>query len=394
MSNVPAAPRVFHRKQSTAGLLGRVGCMVFLGLFLMFSTMCSGLLGLSMFVGTPGEFTVATILALSTTVPYCIVLLWLDRNEKEPLWLIVTALLWGAAAATFISGIFNDTFGMVATGVLHNPALANQVTASISAPFIEESTKGFAVMMLFLLFRRDFDDVLDGILYGALVGLGFAWFENITYYVSAAQSGGYETMFKLAWARGVVSGMGGSHAAYTGLTGMGFGLVRVMRRGVLRWTLVPLFWGLAMFAHFSWNTFVSFFTQGSEAVTLLLGLPVATFLLQGPFLFLLLIVVAVVWRSENRIIVQYLEGEPADVVSDEERRALVPARRRSWGGFVRFFTRGPFRWWSQRALEADLVRLAFTRWHLARDEEGWQADEDADVLALRERVRRRRRAMA
>ena len=72
----------------------------------------------------------------------------------------------------------------------------------------------------------------------------------------------------------------------------------------------------------------------------------------------------------------------------------MPARRRSWGGFVRFFTRGPFRWWSQRALEADLVRLAFTRWHLARDEEGWQADEDADVLALRERVRRRRRAMA
>lgn len=391
----PPARRRFHRKESGFALLSRYGCMVVLGGFLLFTTMCSGLLGLSIFAGTPAEFTAATVLALATSVPYCLLLLWIDRNEKEPAWLIITALLWGAATATFISGIFNELFGMAAMSALGDAAIAGQVTASVSAPFIEELTKGFAVMMLFLLFRKDFDNVLDGVLYGALVGLGFAWFENIMYYVQAAEHGGIGQMVKLAWARGVVSGMGGSHAAYTGLTGLGFGLVRVIRRGFLRWTLVPLFWGLAMFAHFAWNTFVSLFiVSNSEAVTLLVSLPVATVVLQGPFLFLLMVVVAVVWRHENKVILSFLEDEADDIVTDDQRRVLVPARRRAWHGLRRFFSRGPLSWWRQRGLDADLIRLAFTKWHLQEDEETtWDPGDDADVQLLRTRILRRRAAM-
>lgn len=387
-------PRLQRRPQSAIGLLGRYGCLLTLGSFLMFTTMCSGLLGLSIFAGTPMEFTVATILALTTAVPYGLLLLWIDRNEKEPWSLILIAVLWGAATATFISGIFNDLFGMAAMSAIGDAAIAGQVTASFSAPFIEELTKGTAVMLLFFLFRKDFDNVLDGVLYGALVGLGFAWFENIIYYVRAGEGGGLGEMVKLAWARGVVSGMGGSHAAYTGLTGLGFGLVRVMRRGVLRWALIPLFWGMAMFAHFSWNTFVNLFVvSNSEAVTLLVSLPVATIVLQGPFLFLLLVVVALVWRHENKVILTYLEGEPPDVVDDAQRRALVPARRRAVAGVGRFFRAGPFGWWRQRAVEDDLIRLAFTKWHLHRDREAtWSPDEDAEVQGLRARIRRRRAA--
>ena len=47
-----------------------------------------------------------------------------------------------------------------------------------------------AVMFVFLLFRHEFDDVLDGILYGALVGLGFATVENVIYYFDAGFHGG------------------------------------------------------------------------------------------------------------------------------------------------------------------------------------------------------------
>lgn len=394
MSSDPdALPQAFRRKQSAVGLLGRYGCMLVLGSFLLFTTMCSGLLGLSIFAGTPAEFSLATVLALATAVPYGALLLWIDRNEKEPFSLIVTALLWGAATATFISGIFNDLFGMAAMSAIGDAAIAGQVTASVSAPFIEELTKGVAVMMLFFLFRKDFDNVLDGVLYGALVGLGFAWFENIIYYVRAGEGGGLGEMVKLAWARGVVSGMGGSHAAYTGLTGLGFGLVRVMRRGVLRWTLIPLFWGLAMFAHFSWNTFVNLFVvRDSEALTLLVSLPVATLVLQGPFLLLLVIVVALVWRHENRVILTYLDGEAHGVVSDADRRALVPARRRVFAGIARFFKRGPMGWWRRRAIEQDLIRLAFTKWHHKEDRQAWTADQDAEIQALRARILRRRAA--
>lgn len=389
-----ATPLIHRRPASLIGQLGRYGCIVTLGSFLLFTTLCSGLFGLSIFAGTPATFTVATILASMTAIPYCALLLWLDRNEKEPLTLIVIALLWGAATATFISGMFNDMFGSLALSVIGDPALAHQATASLSAPFIEELTKGFAVMMIFFLFRRDFDNVLDGMLYGALVGLGFAWFENILYYVNAGESGGYGEMVKLAWVRGIVSGMGGSHAAYTGLIGLGFGLVRVARRGVLRWALIPLFWGTAMFAHFAWNTFVGLFiVSDSEAVTLLVSLPVATLVLQGPFLFLLLLVVALVWRHENRIILHHLQDEPGEVLSEQERLALVPARRRVFTGIKRLFTQGPFAWWRQRALEQDLIQLAFTRWHHHEDKEvTWSPDQDAEVLALRARISRRRKA--
>lgn len=377
-----------------AALVGRYGCMAVLGLFLLTTTLCSGLIGLSMFAWTPVEFVVATVLALATAVPYGGLLLWLDRNEKEPWWLIFTALLWGAAGATFVSGIFNELFGMAAGSAVGDAAVAGQLTASLSAPFIEELTKGLAVLALFALFRKEFDNVLDGVLYGALVGLGFAWFENITYYVNGAAMGGFGEMLKLAWMRGIVSGMGGSHAAYTGLTGLGFGLVRVSRRGVLRWLAVPFFWGLAMFAHFAWNTFAGLFMmQETEAAALLVGVPLATAFLQGPFLLLLLVVVGVAWRHENRIILTHLQGESPDVITDAERRTLVPARSRTFAGIKRLFSRGPAAWWRWRRLERAWIELAFLRWHLHEDDDvSWGPDEDADVAEWRARIRQLRAA--
>ncbi|MCB9778043.1 MAG: PrsW family intramembrane metalloprotease [Alphaproteobacteria bacterium] len=378
----------FRRQEGAASLVGRFGCMAVLGLFLLFSVFCSGLMGLSIFAGTPAEFLFATFLATLTAVPYCILLLWLDRNEKEPTWLIITALLWGAAASTFISGIFNDAFGMMMQSAVGDAAVAGQLTASFSAPFIEELTKGFAVGALFFLFRKEFDNVLDGVLYGALIGLGFAWFENIIYYVRAGEFGGFFEMIKLAWLRGIVSGMGGSHAAYTGMTGLGFGLVRVLRKGVLRWSLIPVFWGMAMFAHFAWNTFAGLFVIGdSEAMTLLVGLPIATVVLQGPFLTLLFIVVAVVWRHENKIITTFLADEPADVATPVDVAALVPARKRVFAGLKRCLTKGPGAWWRHRGYELQLIELAFLKWHHAKDDETtWSADQDADVMALRKQL--------
>ncbi len=383
-------------KAEGAALLGRYGCMAVLVVFLVTSTMCSGLIGLSMFAGTPVEFIIATIMALATAIPYGALLLWLDRNEKEPWWLILTALLWGAAGATFVSGVVNDLFGMAATSAVGDAAVAGQLTASFSAPFIEELTKGTAVLALFIVFRREFDNVLDGVLYGALVGLGFAWFENITYYVNGAAMGGFGEMLKLGWMRGIVSGMGGSHAAYTGLTGLGFGLVRVSRKGVLRWLAVPFFWGMAMFAHFAWNTFAGLFMmQDSEAAALLVGVPIATVFLQGPFLVLLILVVMVVWRHENRIILTHLQDEPADVITDGERTALVPARARTFAGLKRLMSRGPGAWWRQRRLELAWIELAFLRWHLHEDDEvSWGPDEDADVATARDGIRRLRAAVA
>jgi len=353
---------------------------------------CSGLsgeYGLALLITNPLRFVLALGFATATAVPYGALLLWTDRNEKEPLYLIVMAFMWGALVATSVSLLFNDMFAAVAETALQDPILADRLGASISAPFIEELTKGTALLFIFIVFQNEFDNVLDGIVYGSLIGLGFAWFENILYYVQAGAEGGLWQMGTLAFVRGVLSGMG-SHAAYTGLTGLGFGLVRVLRQGTLRWLLIPFFLGLAMFAHFIWNTFVGFFVMDtySEAMTLLVSFPTAVLVLQAPFLLLLLLVVVLAWRHENHIITHYLQDESEQVVRATTVAHLVPARKRNLTALRRLLKKGPAYWWHSRTLEQALIQLAFTKWHHEQDPETvWTADQDADVVRQRRRIR-------
>ena len=349
------------------------------------------------FSNGPWVFMLATVLASATTIPYGLMLLWLDRNEPEPLYLVVAAFVWGAVFATGYSLVVNTTVGVAAGTFIDDAFIANQVTASFSAPFIEELTKGVAVMLIFFLFRHEFDNVLDGMLYGALVGLGFAWLENILYYVQAGDGGGVPGMLKLTYLRGVVNGVT-SHVSYTGLTGMGFGLVRVMRRGFLRWLFVPLFWGMAMFAHFLWNTFVSpivAVTGGeSEVGQLMFGLPVAVLVLQSPFMVILAITGLVTWVQEARVIRQYLASEPSHILRPGDIQNLVPARRRFLASLKRFFRSGPAAWFWGVQLDRALVRLAFSKWHHDLDPGiDWPVEEDREVADLRARVLRLRRRM-
>ena len=58
------------------------------------------------------------------------------------------------------------------------------------APIVEEALKA-AILVRFYLARKDeFDGVVDGVIYAAMVGLGFAFAENVDYYGRAFQQGG------------------------------------------------------------------------------------------------------------------------------------------------------------------------------------------------------------
>ena len=385
-----ARPPIGKRRQGNP--VARYGCMGLLGFFFLFCLMCNGLLAVMYLGGGPGLFVGANILAFMTAIPYGLMLLWLDRNEQEPIYLIATALIWGAMVSTVVSMIFNDSFAGITTAVIGDYMIAQALTASISAPFIEELSKGFGVLLIFLLFKDEFDNILDGILYGALVGLGFATVENVIYYYDIGMHEGAAGMLKLTWVRGLLGGIG-SHAAYTAITGMGFGVVRVLRAGFARWLLVPLFWGTAMFAHFAWNTFVGFFVfSDDELMIYAVSIPIAILVLEMPFMLLIGLVVGVVWRGENKVILQYLSDEPDDILTDEFRRGMVPARRRVLSGLKRFFSMGPSRWWHHRKLDHDLIELAFAKWHLDKDPDtDWAPDEDDAVMKLRAAIRQRRR---
>jgi len=393
---VPENQRSLQRRRDWWIL--RYGCLLTLLVAFAGCLFFSAFVNAMTFVNGPWVFLLAVCLATATAIPYGVFLIWTDRNGRNPLYLIGTGFLWGAVVATAISLVVNTTVGLVASGYIADPQLAEQITASLSAPFIEELTKGLAVLFIFLLFRRHFDHVLDGMIYGAVVGLGFAWLENIMYYVNSAGSGGAESMLKLSYLRGVLNGLS-SHVCYTGLTGMGFGIFRILRKGVLRWLFIPGFWGLGMFAHFMWNTFVGpvvgIVGVESDRELLLVGLPVAIVVLQSPFMGLLAFSGMLSWLHENRVVRRELADEPPQVVHPDEIKRLVPARKRIFFSFLRFFLRGPVHWWHHRVLDKLLIKLAFERWHVRSDPSvTWSPDEDADIYELRLRIMERRRQLA
>lgn len=174
----------------------------------------------AVFLGT-GASLVGLVLAL---VPLAIVLFGvrlIDRWEPEPKSLVVFALAWGAVAAVGISLLF-DLLLTVTAGI-RNPFFVSV----IQAPFVEEVAKGMGVFLVFLIGRRAFDGPVDGVVYGALVGAGFAFTENIQYFGISLVSGGAGELTLTFILRGLVSPF--AHAMFTALTGFAIGLA--VRRG-------------------------------------------------------------------------------------------------------------------------------------------------------------------
>jgi RsiW-degrading membrane proteinase PrsW (M82 family) len=159
--------------------------------------------------------------ALPTAV-YLGVVWWLDRYEKEPLWLLAGAFAWGAVPAV-VASLIAELIAGVPSGLLAG-SFASTIDSSLSAPIIEELVKGLAVLLIFLAFRAEFDDVLDGIVYGAMVGFGFAMTENVLYFLSAYSTGGLADWGAVVFLRSVVFGL--NHALYTSIAGAGLGLAR------------------------------------------------------------------------------------------------------------------------------------------------------------------------
>lgn len=355
-------------------------CFIILMLLFGWGVICAGLIVSIEFSERPATalfgMSAATLLAL----PYLAVILWLDRNEPEPPWLLATAFAWGAVGATALSMLGNGIIGGCFVGLLGDGALARQATVSLSAPFVEELAKGIALLAIYVLFRNHFDNVLDGIVYGALVGLGFAVFENFTYYMKPDQFAG--TLVSI-WMRGIVSAPG-THICFTAITGAFVGFFRVRREGVARWGLLVLGVMLAMFAHFCWNTLTMFFTRGSLLADMTIGVPLAVVFLQVPFLSMVAVTAALALRHERGIIETYLSSEVPPVLHPNELKWLVPARRRTLRGLQLLVGGKLSEAWLTRRRNRKLVQLAFEKWHMDREATLGTTDAQDHALVVRE----------
>ena len=296
--------------------------------------------------------------------------MWLDRNEREPLYLIATSSLGGVA----MGHPAYSTHSMACYLTDRNRQVADQMMASLSAPPVEEVTQGLALVFIYLFFHKEFDNILDGIVYGALVGLGFAVFENYHYYFSfgtAAENpdDAFAVASVLVYIRGIVTGLG-SHVCFTAMLGASLGAFRVLRKGYWRWLLPPTGLFLAIFSHFAWNTFAQMFNffPDDQGLYLFVSLPMAVVFLQFPFLLMVFITAAVALRHERKIIEKYLTNERAGIVEPHELHTIVPYWRKLLHSLKLILTFRFGAFFRTRKRQKLLVNLAFERWHMDRED--------------------------
>jgi len=350
-------------------------------------------LQLLLFYGAAGgavRFLMASVAALSVVPFYAGLIVLLDRHEKEPGWLLLGALLWGGVVATFASLILN-TLGGEVLRALFGPQLGGKLTGPFVAPVVEETSKGLAVLLIFLLWRGEFTNTLDGIVYGALAGLGFAATENILYFARAAREGGAAGLAVTFIFRAILGGFG--HSVYTACTGAGLGYLRESRHPA-RFVAPFLGYGCAMFLHFLWNfsaTFaVPFVARTAGEGTVLLALPAMALLLEWTPLALLVGIAYFTWKRELAAIREGLQDEvQTGFIPPEELQVLTSPRerrRRLWSALT---SRGLAAWNTLRQLYDAEVDLAFALWRQKRGE-----PQNRQLQQLRDRVQHLRERAA
>jgi len=279
---------------------------------------------------SPDGFALSWVLLAIYALPVFAVVYVLDLYEREPLSLMVAAFLWGAVVATTLSAVANGGWGLVVARV-GGPEFAARWTAALTAPFVEETMKGLGVVMIYLIARDEFDDVLDGFVYGAVCGLGFAIVEDVVYF-AVAFGGGIGGVLQGFFVRVVASGLY-SHVLYTGLVGMAVGVVVSRRSTASRGRRLAQAAGLcavAVFAHFLWNSPVlDLFPSEPWAGTDWLMIPVATAVKGLPLLVFVALAVVLARRRERRWLHDALATEVGgEGISADELRLLEEPRLR------------------------------------------------------------------
>ncbi|GAB7005086.1 PrsW family intramembrane metalloprotease [Nocardioides sp. AN3] len=262
------------------------------------------------FSGAPRTLTVATVLAALPVVPLVACYLWLDRYEPEPRGLLALGLLWGAFVACFAAVVLEGIGGVV-TG------FTGDAGSAILAPVVEEACKG-AFLIALLWWRRDeLDGLLDGLVYAGMVGIGFAFTENILYLAAAYDGtsgigpGGTNALTQTFLIRCLASPF--AHPLFTAFTGVGVGIAVAARSRSLRLVAPVAGYACAVVAHSMWNSATVFGLGGFVVVYVVLMVPA-----------LVGILALALWArsSERRML--------ARALGDAAARGLLPATDIGW----------------------------------------------------------------
>lgn len=302
------------------------------------------------------ELIIGMICATLPVPIYVMLLLWIDRYEAEPLWMLATSFFWGALVAVFIALIFNTGIQIIAAAASNDEEVGATVGAVISAPIVEESAKALILLILFFWKKDEFDGIVDGIVYAGMAGLGFAMTENILYYGRAIQKGP-EFLTVVLILRGMAAPF--AHPLFTSMTGIGLGWSRQSHGGFIKIAAPFLGFILAILMHAAWN--------GSAVFGGGIGFFVTYFMVMGPAFVITLMVIYFSLRREGRIVQEFLYPDyQKGLFNQYEYEKLCTVRGRMGMSWHAFWSHGFSGWRLQRRCNQMASELAFHRSRVAR----------------------------
>jgi RsiW-degrading membrane proteinase PrsW (M82 family) len=343
----------------------------------------------------PQVAAVCALACLPTTAFGLWVVRRMDRNEKEPWRLVLVAAAWGAVVATSLVIWAESLWQDIAIRTLV-PGPGFDVSTAFSAGILEELAKGSAVVLLFLVMRNEFDDVVDGIVYGAAVGLGFNFMESVAYmtnlYAIFAPDhvGGYAAGFQ--WYARQVLGLFFGHATYTAFVGAGVGIARQLPSTRKKLIAIAAGFIVAIAAHFSWDAWINLFPIVQNNF-FILEIHLRTLIMTGPFTAAVVALLLLGLQIESQALGDQFRKEAAlgsgAIMPDEVPILVSPWRR--FQQRLRALGRGGLRAYIRLArLQAAQVDLAMERWHRERQEVDTPLEAEqmlrSQVISLRKQL--------
>jgi len=321
----------------------------------------------------PAVAAVCALACLPTTAFALVVVRRMDRNHKEPWRLVLVAAAWGAIVATSLV-VWGETVWEQSAQHALVPGPGLDTSLAFMAGILEELSKGIAVLLLFLVMRDEFDDVVDGIVYGAAVGLGFNYLESISYmtniYSIFAPEGAGGVAAGVQWYGRQVLGLFFGHATYTAFIGAGVGIARQlpsMRKKVIA---IAAGFIVAIAGHFAWDAWAALFPVDTT-IFVIVEIHLRTLILEGPFTAALIALLIFGIRYEGQNLREQLHKEAATglgAILPEE----VPILTSPWQRLrqrLHALNRQGFRaYFKVSRLQTAQLDLAMERWHRERKE--------------------------
>lgn len=327
----------------------------------------------------PQGWIIGVVLLAIYVVPVLLAIYVLDLFEREPLSLIIAAFLWGGVISIGLAVVINTSF-LEVIAKLFGASFAQTWGAAIVAPPVEETLKFLGVVTIYLIARSEIDDLLDGFIYGAIIGLGFAAVENVQYFIqSIGQPGAGDQIgpvLQTYFVRVILVGAY-MHVLWSGLTGLGLAYYVTQRdqpRQKRLMYLVGLFL-LAVLAHFIWNSPLL-----TEMLTGVGGIVLFGVIKGLPFLIFLILLVMLAQRREQRWFGTFTARDlGTDVLSQAELAELGGLRSRWSARRAMGARKGPQGGKLYAQLQREQINLAMIRSRVA-------SDDDPSVVAQRVRI--------